>query len=984
MAVLTVLQYITNALFVSLAGICLLQWRRERGRAGAWLAATFGMLASVVVVGVVLDVTVAGDPPAWATKLILGAVVLFPYLLFRFTASLEPAARRTEIVAGVLAGTTVAWTLVLPSFPAPSERRPGWLSVFLATFVIQWTVISLIVAVKLWRAGRGQPTAARQRMRGLSLAATGLSVVIVLAGVAPSSSEEPGVLALGSQLLTLASTLLFYLAFAPPAMLRNAWRHQEQETLRQAMGELKVANRVEDVAAVMLPHVMSMVGGRGAALVDESGRRVATHGETPGPEQPGLEQAGLLRQPLSTGALLVWASPYAPVFGRQELELLQALGGLTELALERLRAAERDSELAAVVDASGDAIVSTGLDGVIRSWNPAAEVTYGRSAGEVVGRPLSIVTPPDRSEELAELLRRAGQGERVRLETQHLRANGEAVGVALTAAPLRNRADVVVGVSVVAHDVTAHKRVEEQFRGLLESAPDAMVIVDAEGRITLVNRRTEELFGYQREELLGQAVEVLVPERFHPRHREHRNGYLAEPGVRPMGAGVQLNARRRDGSEFPVEISLSPLQTDRGTLVSAAVRDITDRRRAEEALEEAKQAAEQANHAKSEYLSRMSHELRTPLNAILGFAQLLELDELADDQQESLGHILSAARHLLALINEVLDIAAIEAGRLPLSLEPVPLADVVGEAVSLIRPLADQHTVLLVGEATTGCDQHVLADRQRLKQILLNLLSNAVKYNREGGSVRLICEPAPGERCRIKVVDTGPGISAEALERLFVPFERLTAEFSGVEGTGLGLPLSQRLAHAMGGTLELTTAIDQGSTFWVELPVVERPVPPPVDSEPDEAAAQDGQEPAVTQITVLYIEDNLSNLQLVDRVVSRRGGVTLISAMRPMLGLDLAREHGPDLVLLDLHLPDMPGEEVLRRLRTDPRTADIPVVILSADARPSLIKRLLGSGARAFLTKPLDVAELLGLLDQVADERQQSAPAPAAAQPQSP
>jgi len=552
-ASLTVLQYITNALFVSLAGICLLRWRRERGRAAAWLAGTFGMLAGVVVVGVVLEVTVAGEPPAWTTKLILSAVILFPYLLFRFTASLERAARRTEIVTGVLAGTTVAWTLVLPSFPDASQPRPGWLGAFLAAFVVQWTVISLIVAVKLWRAGRGQPTAARQRMRGLSLAATGLSVVIVLAGVAPSSPEEPGAMAVGSQLLTLASTLLFYLAFAPPALLRNAWRHREQETLRLAMAELKAANRVEDVAAVMLPHVMSMVGGRGAALVDESGRRVGAHGDTPDPERPEPEQPGLVRQPLSTGALLVWASPYAPVFGRQELELLQALGGLTELALERVRTAERDSELAAVVDASGDAIVSTGVDGLIRSWNPAAEV---------VGRPLSIVVPPDRSEELEELLRRAGQGERVHLETQHLRENGEEVGVALTAAPLRDRADVVVGVSVVAHDVTARKRVEEQFRGLLESAPDAMVIVDDEGRITLVNLQTEKLFGYRREELLGQPVEVLVPERFRAGHDHRRRSYLADPGVRPIGVARQLSARRRDGSEFPVEISLSPKPLD--------------------------------------------------------------------------------------------------------------------------------------------------------------------------------------------------------------------------------------------------------------------------------------------------------------------------------------------------------------------------------------------------------------------------------------
>jgi signal transduction histidine kinase/CheY-like chemotaxis protein len=350
-------------------------------------------------------------------------------------------------------------------------------------------------------------------------------------------------------------------------------------------------------------------------------------------------------------------------------------------------------------------------------------------------------------------------------------------------------------------------------------------------------------------------------------------------------------------------------------------------------LREAKEAADRANTAKSEYLSRMSHELRTPLNAILGFAQLLELEDLGEEQRENLHYILTAARHLLALINEVLDIAAIEAGRLPLSLEPVAVADVVAETVSLIRPLADQHQVLLVNPPLS-CASHVQGDRQRLKQILLNLLSNAVKYNRQGGRVELECGPGDDGRLRIQVVDTGPGIAAEAMGQLFVPFERLGNEQSGVEGAGLGLPLSRRLAEAMGGTLDVASELGQGSSFWVELPVAEGPVqraerqqelPPPVPapSEPEVA------------MTVLYIEDNLSNLQLVERVLSRRPGVRLISAMRPQLGLDLAAEHDPDLVLLDLHLPDMPGQEVLRRLRAEPRTAEVPVVILSADARPT-------------------------------------------------
>jgi PAS domain S-box-containing protein len=967
MTPLELLEYVNNALFVGLAGVCYVQWRRRGGRAAAWLLVTFGTLGAIVLVGLALSADPTGRAAQWLTKLILAVLVLFPYLLFRFTASLQPAARRTEIALGALAGIVVAFTLALPSFPQEGQPRPGWLGAYLIALVVEWSTVSLVVAAKLWLAGRGQPTAARRRTRALSLAATGLSVTIVVSGFAPAGRSVA--FEATTRLLTLASALLFYLAFAPPAMLRNAWLQPEQETLRRAMNELMAVTRAEDVAACLLPHVTSMVGGRGAALADEAGQLLGSHGQT-------AEQEAAVRVPLATGTLLVWASPFTPVFGRQELELLQAAGGLAELTLERVRNAERDSRLAAVVDASGDAIVSTALDGTIRTWNSAAETTYGRPAEEVLGRELSTVVSAGGADDLPELLRQVGLGERVSLETRHLRRDGEAISVALTAAPVRNRAGTVVGVSLIARDISRRQEAEEalraseeQFSGLLESAPDAIVIVDADGRIALVNRQTEQLFGYERGELLGQPVEILVPERFHPRHRQHRSGYLAAPGVRPMGAGVQLYARRKDGSEVPVEISLSPLETEQGTLVSAAVRDITERKQAEEALQKAKLAAEQANEAKSEYLSRMSHELRTPLNAILGFGQLLEMDELRDEQRESLGQILAAAKHLLALINEVLDIAAIEAGRLALSLEPVAVADVAAETVSLIRPLADQHGILLASPAH-GCPEHVLGDRQRLKQILLNLLSNAVKYNREGGSVHLTCEQVD-QRLRIKVTDTGPGIPADSLERLFVPFERLESQQTGVEGAGLGLPLSKRLAEAMGGTLDLVSAPQQGTTFWVELPLTEGPLQ---RAERDqEAAAEEQQpEPARPALTVLYIEDNLSNMQLVERVMRRRG-VHLITAMRPQLGLDLAGEHHPDLVLLDLHLPDMPGQEVLGRLHVDPRTADIPVVILSADARPSLIRQLLEQGARAFLTKPLDVRELLGLLDTFAEQRERQA-----------
>ena len=381
-------------------------------------------------------------------------------------------------------------------------------------------------------------------------------------------------------------------------------------------------------------------------------------------------------------------------------------------------------------------------------------------------------------------------------------------------------------------------------------------------------------------------------------------------------------------------------------------------------LSEATAEADRANRAKSEFLSRMSHELRTPLNAILGFGQLLEMDALSERQAEGVGHILRAGRHLLGLINEVLDISRIEAGRLSLSLEPVPVRETIAQAMQLVGPTA---TVLAVTLRVGAVDErlHVLADRQRLQQVLLNLLSNAVKYNRPRGTVTIGCERAGDERVRISVTDTGPGIAAEKLERLFVPFDRLGAEATGVEGTGLGLALSKSLVAAMSGTMDVRSEPGTGSTFSVELAVASAP-----EAAGLAAVAADGPlaAPARPQ-TILYIEDNLSNLRLVESILSRRPGVTVLSAMQGRVGLDLARHHLPDLVLLDRHLPDIPGEEVFRLLAEDPRTRAIPVVMLSADAILTGVQRLLDAGVRAYLTKPLDVRRLLDVIDETLEAR---------------
>lgn len=388
---------------------------------------------------------------------------------------------------------------------------------------------------------------------------------------------------------------------------------------------------------------------------------------------------------------------------------------------------------------------------------------------------------------------------------------------------------------------------------------------------------------------------------------------------------------------------------------------LVDERTAE--LSRARQAAEEANHSKSEFLSRMSHELRTPLNAVLGFGQLLEMEDLEPDQQDSVKQILKGGRHLLDLINEVLDISRIEAGELSLSPEAVQVEELVHEVVDLIRPLADQTGIQVVVDRSGVCDCYVFADRQRSKQVLLNLLSNAVKYNRSRGTVAVSCERPTETMARITVTDTGPGIPADRIGRLFTAFERLGAEQTAVEGTGIGLALSQRLAGAMDGRLGVDSTVGRGSTFYVDLPRVEGPVHRYERLNGGSAVAEE-KVPVDRSHVVLHIEDNLSNLKLVERIFATRPDVHVVGAMHGSLGLELAREHLPALVLLDLHLPDMGGEQVLQRLRDDPVTASIPVAIVSADATPGQVQRLLSAGASAYLTKPIEVRELVGVLDQ--------------------
>lgn len=414
--------------------------------------------------------------------------------------------------------------------------------------------------------------------------------------------------------------------------------------------------------------------------------------------------------------------------------------------------------------------------------------------------------------------------------------------------------------------------------------------------------------------------------------------------------------------------------------LTAGLRDRTQRMQVEilrssGELHSANQALRAANEAKNEFLSRVSHELRTPLTAILGFSQLLSLDELSAEHRDWVTTVLKAGQHLLTLLDDILDISHIEDGHLSISIEAVPVATVITDSLSLSRPLADAGGVRLSAPPRLPADLCVAADHKRLRQVLLNLLSNAIKYNHPTGTVDVTVGHPADQRLRISVTDTGRGIPPNALGKLFTPFERLDATQAGIAGTGLGLALSRQLMHAMRGTLEVTSLPGQGSTFWLDLPTT---TPPPENlparrDPSDEPGDGDGRG---DEKRVLYVEDMIENMHLVERILTRRPAVTLIPAMLGAIAQGLAREHQPHLILLDLHLPDITGEEVMRRLQADPTTSHIPILVLSADATQDHIDRLLSTGATAYLTKPFAFGDLLHTIDDLLHHRHPPQPDP--------
>jgi PAS domain S-box-containing protein len=509
----------------------------------------------------------------------------------------------------------------------------------------------------------------------------------------------------------------------------------------------------------------------------------------------------------------------------------------------------------------------------------------------------------------------------------------------------------------VAERTAALAESERRLQAILTHSPAAISLKDTSGRYILANQEFERLAGVAPAGSEGRTDAELFPPRLAQTYRVND----AEALERPHGLEIEEVFLLPDGPHIYHSIKFPVQDADgRAYALCTIGIDITEQKKANDALKIARLEAERLNRAKSDFLSRMSHDLRTPLNAILGFAQLLELEELGADKHESVSQILRAGQHLLGLINEVLDIARIEAGHLSLSPEPVHARELVQIAVDLVRPLAVERGIALQ-VADVSSDVMVFADRQRLTQILLNLLSNAVKYNRPKGRVTVGFQPVDSGRLRIAVTDTGAGIPPSKLALLFQPFERLGADQTAIEGTGLGLALSRGLAEAMDGTVGVESVVDQGSTFFVELALTSAP------TVTESAAASGGPVDAALPPAsglVLYIEDNRSNVRLMERLLQRRPNVRLLHAATGEEGLSLARETQPDLILLDLHLPDMPGTDVLHHLWQDAAMRRIPVAILSADATPAQARRLKASGAVAYLTKPLEIREVVKLIDE--------------------
>jgi len=663
----------------------------------------------------------------------------------------------------------------------------------------------------------------------------------------------------------------------------------------------------------------------------------------------------------------------------------------------------------AIFNSANFSSIATDEKGVIQIFNVGAERMLGYAAVDVVNR----ITPADISDPQEVIARavalsaelettispgfqalvfKASRGIEDIYELTYIRKDGSRFPAVVSVTALRDDVGAIIGYLLIGTDNSARKQVEaeqmkldqrlrdQQFytRSLIESNIDAIMTTDPAGIISDVNKQMEALTGCTRDELIGA-----------PFKNYFTDPARAEAGIKLVlrekkVTNYELTARARDGKTTVVSYNATTFYDRDRKLqgVFAAARDVTEPKRLDQALKEqnvelkrARAAAEKANLAKSEFLSSMSHELRSPLNAILGFAQLISSDSPPPtaSQTASIDQILHAGWYLLELINEILDLAQIESGRLALSAEPTSLAEVMLECQAMIEPQGQKRGIKM---AFPRFDHpcFVNADRTRLKQVLINLLSNAMKYNQANGTVVVDVDSSGSapERVRIRVKDTGAGLPPDMLVQLFQPFNRLGQERGAEEGTGIGLVMSKRLVELMGGEIGVESTVGLGSVFWFELNAAAAPKLA-VDRAEAEAIPLPQVQHGAPLRTLLYVEDNPANLMLIQQLIARRPDMRLLTATDGNRGIQLARANQPEVILMDINLPGISGIEALRILRDDPATAHIPVVALSANAMPRDIEKGLKAGFFRYLTKPIKVHEFMDTLDVTLEFARQEA-----------
>ena len=515
---------------------------------------------------------------------------------------------------------------------------------------------------------------------------------------------------------------------------------------------------------------------------------------------------------------------------------------------------------------------------------------------------------------------------------------------------------------------------EQHVRAILDNTGEGIITIDSRGLINSYNKGAQKIFGYSADEVIGRNVSMLSP----PSERHAHDGYVANSNMhesRIINNTRNLNGCRKDGSVFPLELHVTRMGSGEDKAFIGIMRDITERMVAQRKLEAAVVSAETANLAKSEFLSSMSHELRTPMNTVLGFAQLLETDEetpLNEDQQNSVGHIVRSGKHLLSLINDVLDMSKIESGKIEVSWEWTDVYPLVSLCINEMEPTAETRNITIRNEVPDPAGQ-VWVDYTKLKQVLLNILSNAVKYNHDGGEVVVSLLPTPDNHVCIGIRDTGPGLNEEQQQKIFVPFDRLGAEMSEVQGTGIGLSITRKLVELMDGKIGVESTPGKGSIFKIEFTgnltrtqeVAALNDPEATSSILNGNGLPTEDHPFDFEHKILYVEDNPANLELMRNILDRRTNCTSLLAETGTRGYDLAREELPDAIILDINLPDLDGLQILRRLRSTEKTRNIPVIGLTAAAMSEELRRAEREDFDKLLTKPVNVKNLNRQLDQL-------------------